>query len=227
MEDNKFFKTIWRFNGVIISLIGVAILALLLFASYKAIEDFTQDRHKNNIVNLDANNITEDITLGGSSKITGTSVFKIPMYGNQSYEGSYFSKHTNSEKNYLFINVETSEKHWLFNHTDYLLSNVENITEDASGSPVLAIMYNVVKQDSNLDKRLTNSDLITLAFTKPSGKGYIEILSDIDNIVSTDLMSNKDLFVVYKIKEVYFSLTVNLETFIIRNKEKLPLIGSK
>ena len=35
MEENKFFKLVWRFNGLVISVAGVLAVGVLLFVAFK------------------------------------------------------------------------------------------------------------------------------------------------------------------------------------------------
>lgn len=53
MEDNKFFKLVWRFNGLLISVAGILAIGVLLFAVYQIFKDVTRDRNTQNIVNIE------------------------------------------------------------------------------------------------------------------------------------------------------------------------------
>ena len=82
----------------------------------------------------------------------------IPLNSDQSYAQSYYSKSSSSARNYLFINSKDNEKHWLFGTNKYLVSDVALLSEkdyDSDSSKVRVILYRIVKNDTNGDKRLT------------------------------------------------------------------------
>jgi hypothetical protein len=60
MEENEFFRFVWRFNGLIPMIAGVIAIGVPAFAGYKIIKDVTRERNARNIVNVqEENNIKE------------------------------------------------------------------------------------------------------------------------------------------------------------------------
>ena len=111
MEENKFFKLVWRFNGLIISIAGLLAIVVLLFASYEIYKSTTRDRSTRNIVNIDeGEEIDEKWRYGQLNEVVGTNYFMLPLHSDQTFSRAYFSKSSYSTRNYLFINTETSEK---------------------------------------------------------------------------------------------------------------------
>ncbi|MEP3415014.1 MAG: hypothetical protein ABJN66_08220 [Gilvibacter sp.] len=53
MEESKVFKNIWRFNAIVIMLVGVLGFVLSLFACVMIYKDMTRDRNVRNIVNIE------------------------------------------------------------------------------------------------------------------------------------------------------------------------------
>lgn len=215
---------------MIISVAGILVIVLLAFVAYKLIKDVTRERSTNNIVNIEENaEIKENWSLGAINKVKGTTVLQVPLSSDQKYSRSYYSKSTNSTRNYLFINTQTSEKYWLFDHANYLIEKRENIRKGgySSKEPVKATMFHIVKIDSDTDNRLTTSDYITVAFTKSDGKGYFEVLSNVEKFISSELISDNELLMIYQVNNSYFSAIVNLENFSIRDNEPLPSVGNR
>ncbi|PIU67745.1 MAG: hypothetical protein COS84_03740 [Armatimonadetes bacterium CG07_land_8_20_14_0_80_40_9] len=152
----------------------------------------------------------------------------IPLNSDQSYAQSYYSKSSSSARNYLFINSKDNEKHWLFGTNKYLVSDVALLSEkdyDSDSSKVRVILYRIVKNDTNGDKRLTDDDLLTVGLSLPSGKGYKEILDGIDVFVGQRLISKDILLIVFQRKGVGFSANVNLLGFTISNETELPKVS--
>lgn len=149
------------------------------------------------------------------------------IYSDQSFDRAYFSKSSNSNRNYLFIDTETSEKRWLFNHTNYLIESSDKLRfgDFNSDKPVIAILYQLVQLDSNQDKRLSASDLSIVAVTNPDGSGYKELINEVDRVVDHTLLNQTELFLIYQKAGIYYSTILNLESFEMSKTEKLPKLG--
>ena len=168
-----------------------AILAIgvLSFAGYRIYQDVTRERATRNIVNVaEESPIKEKWQLGHLQNVSGTPYVIIPLYSDQSYAQSYFSKSAESTRNVLLINVRTKQKKWLFDTNNYLIINEELLSEkefDHRERNIRAILYSVVKRDTNGDKRLTNDDKIDVALTTPSGERYwgSDLFIDIVNVI--------------------------------------------
>jgi len=228
MEENKFFKLVWRFNGLIISVAGVLAVAVLVFVTYKLFHDVTRDRATRNIVNIEENaDIKENWRFGQLSKLNDNKTLMLPLYSDQSFDRAYFSKSSNSTRNYLFINIETSEKKWLFDHTNYLIERSDKLREGdySSDKPVIAILYQLVQLDSDQDNRLSASDLSTIAITNPDGSGYKELIKEVEKIVDHILLNQTELFLIYQKAGMSYSAILNLKSFEMNKAEKLPRVG--
>ena len=189
MEENRFFKFVWRFNGIVFMIAAVLAIGVLSFAGYRIYQDVTRERATRNIVNVaEESPIKEKWQLGHLQNVSGTPYVIIPLYSDQSYAQSYFSKSAESTRNVLFINIRTNQKKWLFDTNNYLIINEELLSEkefDHRERNIRAILYSVVKRDTNGDKRLTNDDKIDVALTTPSGERYwgSDLFIDIVNVI--------------------------------------------
>jgi len=228
MEENKFFKLIWRFNGLVISVAGVLAVAVLVFVTYKLFQDITGDRTTRNIVNIEeSSEVKENWRFGQLSKFNHNRTLMIPLYSDQSFDRGYFSKSSNSTRNFLFIDTETSEKTWLFNHTNYLIESSDKLRDGDfnSDKPVIAILYQLVQLDSDQDNRLSASDLSTVAISNPDGSGYKELINEVERVVDHTLLNQTELFLIYQKAGKSYSTILNLESFEMSKTEKLPKVG--
>jgi heme/copper-type cytochrome/quinol oxidase subunit 2 len=212
MEENKFFKFVWRFNGVVFMITAVLAIGVLSFAGYRMYQEVTRERATRNIVNVAEDSpIKETWQLGHLQNISGTSYVIIPLYSDQNYAQSYFSKSAQSTRNVLFINIKTNQKKWLFDTNNYLIINEEHLSEkefDHRDRNIRAILYSVVKKDTNGDKRLTNDDKIDVALTTPSGDNYKELLNGIDHLVGYRLLDKDTMFMVFQKQGIGYSASV-------------------
>lgn len=229
MEENKFFRFVWRFNGLILMIAGMLSIIVLAFAGYGIIRDVTRERNTHNTVNVqDENDIKEKWQLGYMSNIQGSPYVMIPLNSEQSYAQSYSSKSSSSTRNYLFINSLNNEKHWLFGNNDYLIAETDLLSEkeyDSDKREIRAIIYKIVKSDTHDDKSLTNDDLQTVGLSLPSGRGYKEILDKIDFFIGHRLIDKETLLIVFQRKGVGFSANVNLSDFTISDETEWPKVS--
>ena len=228
MEENKFFKLVWRFNGLIISVAGILAVGLLAFATYKLFQDVTRERTTRNIVNIEENaEIKENWKLGQFSEINDGKILMLPLNSDQSFDRAYFSKSSNSTRNYLFINTDTSKEKWLFNHTDYLIERSDRLRlgDYNSKEPIVAILYQLVKLDSDHDNRLSAADLTTIAITNPDGSAYEELIKEVELIVDHTLLNKNELFLIYQKAGVSYSAVLNLNSRELTKNHQLPKVG--
>ncbi len=228
MEENKFFKLVWRFNGLVIAIAGLLAIAVLIFASFEIYKSTTRDRSTRNVVNIDEDTeIKEEWRYGQLTKISGTNHLMLPLHSEQSFNRAYFSKSSNSTRNYLFINTETSQKKWLFDHTDYLIESTDRLGLGGydSKESTIAILYNLVKIDSDHNGRLTAKDLNTVAITRADGSNYKELIKGVEFIVDQSLLNDKELLLIYQKNGISYTSTIDLVNLEIAENEELPKVG--
>ena len=228
MEDNKVFKNIWRFNAIVIMLVGVLGVALALFAGIMIYQDITRECNVRNIVGIEeSNEKKEQWQLGSITSVKGTDMLMVPLNAEQSYARGSYSKSASSTRNYLFINVETSTKYWLFGKNDYLITQTNqlpNTLYEESSKDTKAILYYVIKADTNNDKSLTSSDALTVAISKPNGKKYTELLKDIDFVNDYKTINETSVILVFQRNNIGYSATIDLEHLSISGEEQLPSV---
>jgi hypothetical protein len=123
--------------------------------------------------------------------------------------------------------MNNSEQHWLFDTNQYLIYESHLLYESDNGQdkPVIAILYQLIKQDSNADQRLSSNDSMTIGISKPNGTAYQTILENVDDIVGKQLVDNQTLLLLYHSQDKVFSAHVDLNHFTIRNQVALPKLA--
>lgn len=228
MEESKFFRNIWRFNAIVISTAGIISIFLLIFAGYHIIKDLFGKRQVEDVVNITENeNISEKWSLGYMKSLEGTDYVLVPLESDQSYAQSYYSKSSSSYRNFLFINLKTNEQHWLFTQNKWLIAKNDYLYDKKYGQKdrkVIAIMYNIVKSDTDKDKRLTVKDKLTLALSNPSGGQYREILPSIDKLIGHSLIGTDEILILYQNRNIAYAARFSLENFKLVNEKELTKI---
>lgn len=228
MEENKIFRLIWRFNAFVIMGAGLLAIAVLGFAAIAILRDVTRERQVGSIVNIDENSeIEEELRWGELREIAGTPYLMLPLYSHQSYDRASYSKSTESTRNLLFFESNTGEKRWLFDRNDYLIINDRALAEPSSDrqpAPVVAILYSLVKEDSDDNQRLDDRDRLTLALSQPNGLRYREILTDVERILGYRLSDGETLIIFYQSQENAYAAQISLNDFTAIEKTELPRI---
>ncbi|WP_028585029.1 hypothetical protein [Desulfogranum mediterraneum] len=228
MEETVFFKRIWRFNALVISLAGVLAILVLLFAGYHLLQDLFRSRQVGNIVNLaEEEGVEEEWTLGKIRTVVGSGHLMVPLESDQSYAQSYYSKSTTSYRNILFIDLQSSEKSWLLPENNWLILSSQVAPEDdyrEQQRKARVIIYTIVKSDTNRDERLSSRDKLTIALSAPSGRSYTEILPSIDRLIGYALAGADGLLILYEKNKVAYSARVSLHDFTLLTNEALPRV---
>ncbi|MBT3041009.1 MAG: hypothetical protein KME37_18960, partial [Candidatus Thiodiazotropha sp. (ex Codakia orbicularis)] len=229
MEENKFFRNIWRINGLILLVAGILAIGVLTFAGYKLYGETTHDRSARNIVNIqEGSEIKEKWHLGYMTDIQGTSYVMVPLNSDQSYAQSYYSKSASSARNYLFIDSKNNDQHWLFKNNEQLIADKTMLSEHGYGNEernVRAILYQVIKKDTDKDSRLTSKDLKTISISHSNGSGYKELTQGVDIFVGQHTVDENTLLIVYQKQGVGYSANVSLSNLALSNEQKLPKVG--
>ncbi|EGJ35684.1 MULTISPECIES: hypothetical protein [Moorena] len=233
MEDNKFFRFVWRFNAIVIMATGLLAIAVLAFAAIEIVKSTTRERQGINIVNVnDDSSSSQEWELGNLREVDGTTYLMVPLYSDQSYTQSYYSKSTRSTINYLFLDSETGKSKWIFANNDYLITSDSFISETndrannrVESKPVIAVLYHLIKQDTNGDGRLTNNDMLTIAFTHYNGNDYQEVVSGVDRFLGYKVLNANSLLILYQRDAIAYSAKVSLDNFALSNETELPKVG--
>ena len=230
MEDNRFFRFVTKFNSIVLMVAGLMAILILIISGYSIYKDIMRKREVRNIVNVTENtDVDEKWNLGYLRNVDGTPYVMIPLYSDQSYARSYYSKSSSSTRNYLFINSKTNDKNWLFDTNEYLIIDDDLLSEQEYGkdeTETRAILYHVVKSDTNGDKKLTSDDLSNVLVSKPSGEGLKEILSGLDIFIGHRTLDEDTLLLVYQRKGVGYSSTLSMKNLELSNESELPKVGN-
>lgn len=131
-------------------------------------------------------------------------------------------------RNYVFVNGDTKDAHWLFPAMDALILNTEFFPIGRPGQErpaAEAIIYTVIEKDSNNDGELTKADMLTIAVSSPQGDDYTVLLRGIDKFIGQQSLDERTaLFLYQKDGNGYYSQVDMLEPAVIANHQ-LPQVG--
>lgn len=242
MDDNKYFKLIWRFNSIVIMLAGLATIGGMLIGGIMIIFELTRQDRYQTAVDVDHGEFEEEeFEFGYMYSMEQNPYVMIPLNSSDGYEGSYSSGKSYSAHNYLFINSETNEKRWLFESNQYLIADFDLLnsgrnetfeesyetvdTYETTELKTHGILYRVIKKDTDGDNLLTENDLITLGLSLPTGENYKEVLGDIDDIIGHKFTGKNSLLVIYQKEETAYAAYIRMSDFSVVSEAQLQKIG--
>jgi len=248
MEDNKFFKWLWRINAIGLFLI----LCAGLFSFLK--EQVERADERDRIIHEPISSLAEDPKgvekwvlqsyqpIGSSYKMLSlVSEYSKVKALNQSYYAT-----TNNvayyrnlmAKNILFINQKNSHASWLFKTNNQLILEYQPLFEEwnepyyskktSKESKTKLIYYTIVNKDSNNDKIITIKDKSNFAVSKISGEGYKVIVNDIERTISVDYNQKENsMSLVYQKDGMGYVLRFDIEKFEVIDDVALPKVGER
>lgn len=206
-DENRFFKTLWRFNALAIAVAASIGSMAALLALYETISEITRNRYVTQSIRTDPAPIIKDVLrLGNPERVIGTEFMVFPAMRDQTSQGALYYKKDSSgnEINRYFVNLTTGAGNWLFNgNQNLILSSQWLLAGDPKNNsdgkiPTSAGVYVIIEKDSNNDEVLNTADRSTVAISNFDGTSYAVLLSDVEDVQTIQQISDKMLIVSYK-----------------------------
>ena len=231
VKEPRFDKILWRINGLIF--LGLAVMAAVVlgYFSYNIIREKLSQRHVGNIVNVNSETPKkESIHLGVFSHIGGREYFICPIFAEQSYNRSYYSKSASSIRNYLFYHTATSQSHWLLESNDWLISEIREIYENPvteRPGQVNAYVYQIIERDSNGDGLLNRDDRVSVYISDYKGQELKRVLPDAEEVFGVEQVNTNSIVIFYSKGDKSFAHTIDYRSGTILSHVDLPVpVGS-
>ncbi len=85
-----------------------------------------------------------------------------------------------------FLTKGLKQARWLFPQNHFLIKTVDQLREKEGyekNDPARALYYEVIKNDTNGDGKLTEDDKAFVALSRVDGSAYIEVMPDVQRII--------------------------------------------
>lgn len=237
MEESRFFKWIWRLNGLAL-FSGAAVI--LVFAIYQIAKETLREKPREEIIT----NVAEDPKgkekwgLGSPEYISGTKYLMLPLVsenreanespGSPISKSSYMDYRRAPAKNILFIESTSNRSNWLFSDTNRLVLSTDQLScfhgcsQKEGGTK--AIFYEIASRDTDADGVITYRDARSLSMSSPSGSNYVVVLEKYDKLISKNLVEENTILIIYQVDGSGRSLLIQIEPFKIISENELPRI---
>jgi hypothetical protein len=214
VNGKRFFSLAWRANALLILVTGLLAACVLVFALWQIYKEATHTRQATNVLNVAQDQVDSSKTsLGQFEKVAGTSVMRASLTLEQGYSLGSGSKGATSTQNYLFFDTASGKSWWLLpGHRGLILSEQEipHRQYDDRKTPVVAFLYEIVASDSSGDKRLTDSDLKSLAISDPTGTRLTRLIEGVQDVNGTDFAADGTLTVLYTAAQTLRAARIDL-----------------
>lgn len=229
MENNKFFKFVWRFNGI--AIMATIIVAIIMMAG--SILGGLWKKNEPVIANIAKDpDGQEKWKLGYAQKIRDRVVL-IPLVSEREYVKagvpsmksalhSYGDSY--SGRNLLFIDGESNHAKWLFQTNNQLITSRKFLPkdDDYKNKDVNFIVYEVVTEDTNGDKKLTDDDMASIAVSSFDGNHYNVIAPKVDRLIDVSQIGTDRILVIYQKNNIGYSATYSIAGFSLIDQKELP-----
>lgn len=229
MEDSKFFKFVWRFNGIAIM---VTIIVAIVTMAGSILGGFWK-KNEPIIANV-ANDPDgqEKWRLGYAQKIRGR-VVVIPLVSERKYvkvgvPGMKSALHSYGDsysgRNLLFIDGESNQSKWLFPTNNQMITSCKFLPKDDEykNKDVNFIVYEIVTEDTNGDKKLTSDDTASIAVSSFDGSNYKVIAPKVNRLIDVSQISNDRILMIYQKNKIGYSATYSIAGFSLLDQKELP-----
>jgi len=244
MEENKFFKWLWRINAIGLFLLLCAGLFSFVTEQLRHFQSVERISPPISTLAEDPKGV-EKWVLGGSEKIAETPYIMLPLISEDRKvkvrdKGMYYSSRPyyidTIAKNILFINSDKSQNSWLFKTNNQLIlqhrilytvqkSRNYYLSGNNKTSQAKLIYYKVFDRDTNGDKIVTTDDKENFAVSSISGKGYKIIVENIERIISVSYSKKNEMHLLYQKEGMGYFLRLNIESLEIISNVALPKVG--
>ncbi|HEX4302909.1 MAG TPA: hypothetical protein VHZ78_08950 [Rhizomicrobium sp.] len=224
-EEGGFFRFVWRFNAVLIALVGILGFGLTIFGGLQL---FGGERPLP--VQATADDEVQYNLEPAIQPLTGTGevlfTLKRSRGGLRGGGGSYSSGRAEQDANYLVVRGDTAAGVWLFAHSGQVIWSQTDIQKTVpatgpGGDTVAAVVMTVADDDTDKDGVFTTQDRQSLYVYRVGG-GPAEKFFSADNISHVAQIDSARLLVIFTDKGVLGAATFSISDFKLLSRSALP-----
>ncbi len=128
-----------------------------------------------------------------------------------------YSSYSSGTYNYVFFDLDTEQYNRLLpanDHTIYQTSGFPVLEYDPANpdQPAPTVewwVYSVIKKDTNSDGYLAYEDKLTIGISDVGGKGYTELIENVDGVLAQIYRDSSTMFIIYSADEKNYIAKIN------------------
>lgn len=133
-------------------------------------------------------------------------------------------------RNLVFLDSGSLKSHRLFETNEYVILNTEQHPLSGQAPKAKAkterFVYQIVKQDTNEDKSLNGADHRTIALSDAFGKQYVEVLTEISQLLNLQPLSSNRMLAVYVKDGQKMASIIDLEQRTVVKSDAIANLGT-
>ena len=213
-------------NRWLFPVIGLVVLIVFGYGGYQVGRYFLSGRTASNLANTEAKKDDKvKMSLGNFQELEGTPYLMAPVSSQENNRENYYDKKALRIRNYLFVNTNDKSARRLVSNNNFLFLNAQQVVLQRREDKIVSGMwYEVVKADSNKDRRLDDRDKKTIAISDVSGSDYMEIIDEVDRVLGSYQKDSTTLFVFYEFESREYVAEISIPRRVLVEKQVLPSI---
>lgn len=217
MEEHPFFKHLKRFNLILLAVLLMGLVVGMLYgfvASLSRGEAESPKRSSDSSDHSAAAGDLEDFHLSGITRVNPEvqylSLISDGSSAKRLLSDSYGSGVT---RNLLFMTGSQMQTHWLLDNDSFQIDTVDLLKTSDKSQKVVAIYYQIRKEDSDHNQRIDYNDSLTLALSTPAGNSYQELDKGITAVMDHQLNAQAtELTVLVRFEKRYYLKKYDLKS---------------
>jgi hypothetical protein len=185
-DKNRFFVIINRINSVLL-------LVVFLLAAGGLIVTFFMESQWRRSRSIEVQDKSEqgktekiNLRLGHIEQVHGAPIQFVRL--ETETKGGKFSSggYPDVTRNIMFLTKGLKQARWLFPKHHFVIKAIDQLREKEGyekKDPTRALYYEVIKEDSNGDGKLSEDDNSVVAVSKIDGSGYVELISGLQRTI--------------------------------------------
>lgn len=213
-------------NRWLFPIVGLVVLIVFGFGGYQLGRFFLREPTENTVVDKKPQEDKKVKTsLGNFKELEGTPYLMAPVSSQSDYLQDSSVKKLSTIRNYLFVNANDKSTEQLVPGNDFLFLDAQEVVLKRRDDQIVRGMwYEVVKSDSNNDKRLDNNDKKTIAVSDVSGSDYTEVIDEVDRLLGSHQTNSRTLLIFYELDGREYIGEINIPKRVLVEKVVLPSI---
>ena len=238
MEQNKFFRIVWRFNALLLALGGILIVVMVGWNLFSpSWSELTPEGHfapvPKEAERADTYRITPLQIALAQESIFALGRWNGPPkeYGLQDTVRRPFavsSLDNHNAVNLLAIDGQNGTSHWLFDGYRRAVISEDAITKATSDKGVsnqIGLVVRTADTDTNADGQLTDKDRQSLYFYRPGMRSAAKFF-EADYIISRGQSDDANYLVVYERGRSAIAATFTLPDFKLKSENPIPAVSN-
>jgi hypothetical protein len=188
--------------------------ALLIVLGFELVGDLRREGRQPDVVKIAEEMVDRtEFSLGEYELVEGWPVVRVELTSEQDYGSGLALKSSWATRNFLFYDYEKDAFHWLVEGNGQLFPWYAEIPAEVYGrkrDPVRAVLYEVVREDTNDDGRLNVRDISALAISDPSGNSFKILIENIGVLKNHVPIGTTGSLVFYEMDETMHVAEIDL-----------------